>query len=98
VDVNIESSFIVKPLFDYGDIDIASHRAVQQSLSGGGGIWGVSEWGDATWAGDIVSEGTAYIDGVARNMATLFSGSSRYDAPHTIQGMIIHYSPRRRNR
>lgn len=97
-DVSISSDFIVKPLFDYGNLDISSHRAIQMSLTGGGGVWGVSEWGEATWGGALVSEGLAYIDGVAKNMAVLFSGSSRYDEPHTIQGLIVHHSQRRRAR
>jgi len=98
VDVSDYSDFVVKPLFDYGDVDIASHRAEAMNLTGGGGIWGVSDWGESTWGGAAVSEGTAYIDGIASNAAMLFSGKSQYDDPHTIQGITVHYSMRRRNR
>lgn len=57
--------------------------------------WDAFTWDQFFWDGRTLSPSEADINGTAENIALIFSGSSDEFQPFTLNGEIIHYTPRR---
>jgi hypothetical protein len=88
------------PEFGYGNSDLPSAVEGSVSVDGGGGMWGGLEtfWRDFYWDAQLVSTAEGHIDGVGSNLSLFIRSVGTYEKPHTIHGVVIHYSIRGRNR
>lgn len=87
-----------QPEFSYGDPDVGTHRLQTGEVTGGGGYWDVSTWDTFFYDAQLVSSPAFSIEGTGLNMALLFYTSSTVDLGHVLQGMQIHFSPKRLER
>jgi hypothetical protein len=95
--VQAYSTLAVSAEFSYGDqtIGIAADTA---TASGGGGYWGAANWDSFYWDAQTINQPAVRIDGSGVNMSLLFYANNALDAGHTLQGAILHFSPRRAER
>ncbi len=91
------SSFRFNPEFSYGDEDLASHRNQTAEVQGAGAYWdaATSIWETFVWDGRLIQSPEFGIEGTGTNLSLVFYNSSEIDLGHTLQGAIIHYTPRR---
>lgn len=92
------SSIRFQPEFSYGSPDVGTHRLQTGEVTGGGGYWEVDDWDSFFYDAQLVSSPAFSIEGTGLNMGLLFYSSSAIDLGHTLQGMLIHFSPRRLER
>lgn len=81
------------PDFSYGGQGQPS-AVTAQSLTRGGGIWGVDLWSQFVWDGSLIGEAEAYIRGQGINVSLLIQGSTNFERVHTIEGVTYNYSVR----
>jgi hypothetical protein len=99
------------PEFDYSDPYLPYHRPndtipehVAQQIShvilaqGGGGYWDQGQYDQTRWSSALTYTSDVYIDGISRNISTVFTGSAIDEPPHILNSVILHYSPRGRRR
>lgn len=84
----------IKPLFDYNDPQIAAHRLDELNIVGGGSNWDEGNWNQFVWSAQVLSEGRADIQGIARNIALLVYSNTATAKPHTFFDVQITYSLR----
>jgi hypothetical protein len=87
-----------QPIFSYGSTDIASHPFSQLATQGAGGYWDVSNWDQFYWDAPIVSTPEFDVNGTGVNLGLVYYSKSSIDLGHTLQGALIHYTPRRLSR
>jgi hypothetical protein len=85
--------------FDYGDpfeAGATRRTAVAQvfTVTGGGGIWDISNWNQFYWSGATEGLMEAHLDGVGRNMSLLIAGSTSDEPPHLLQGLTLFFTVR----
>jgi hypothetical protein len=85
--------------FDYGsafEVGSTPQDAVAQvfTVTGGGGIWDISNWNQFYWSGATEGLMEAYLDGVGRNMSLLIAGSTSDEPPHLLQGLTLFFTAR----
>ena len=86
------------PAFSYSDPDAPEAQTKSLSVSGGGGYWNIDDWDAFNWTAAVVSTAEQNIDGIGTNMGILILSEATYEKPHTLQGLTVHYSPRRTRR
>ncbi len=98
VDANptTELSLIVD--FDYADPEQAPSLDQQFTIRGGGGFWDEANWDEFYWSSPVNGVAECHISGIGRNMSLTVISSDRYESPHTLQGVTLHYSPRKLKR
>ena len=89
------TSIRFQPEFDYGDAYFASHALQTATGQGTGGFWDVSTWGQFFYDARTVNSPEFDIEGSGLNMALIFYSKSDIDLGHALQGMQVHFSPRR---
>ena len=100
IDAKAATTMSFRPVFNYGDVDDPDARSQILSfddtieISGGGGVWDSSTWGEFYYDSDLVGSAYGYITGVGQNMSLAIESTSTNEEPHTIQGAIVHYSNR----
>lgn len=87
-----------QPEFSDGDPDVGTHRLQTGEAVGAGGYWDVNNFDTFFYDARLVSSPAFSVEGTGLNMALLFYSSSTYDLGHVLQGMQIHFSPRRLER
>lgn len=92
------ASIRFQPEFSYGDPDVGTHRLQYGETTGSGGYWDVNDWDGFYYDSRLVTTPEFSIEGTGLNMALIFYTNSAIDLGHTLQGMLIHYSPRRLSR
>lgn len=80
--------------FSYGDDSEITPSEEELGITEVGGSWDAVDWDDFVWGGPSVSRGIANIEGSGDNFAVIFTSETTYAEPHTLQGIIIHYSVR----
>ena len=85
--------------FDYGspfEVGANAQDAAAQvfTVTGGGGIWDISNWNQFFWSGATEGLMEAYLDGVGRNMSLLIASASADEPPHLLQGLTLFYTVR----
>ena len=86
------------PAFSYSDPDAPEAQTKTLSVDGGGGYWNIDDWDAFNWTAAVVSTAEQNIDGIGTNMGILILSEATYEKPHTLQGLTVHYSPRRTRR
>ena len=89
------TSIRFQPEFDYGDAYFAAHALQTATGQGTGGFWDVSTWGQFFRDARTVNSPEFDIEGSGLNMALIFYSKSDIDLGHALQGMQVHFSPRR---
>jgi len=92
-DSDVEIKF--QPDFSYADPDVPEARTRDLSIDGSGGYWNIAYWNNFNWSGQIISTAEENLDGIGTNMGLLILSEATYEQPHTLQGVTVHFSPRR---
>lgn len=84
----------------YAAAHTASNANQSQSVGAysGGAYWDNSEWNQFFWSDEPVATAQADVTGTGTNLGILAYGNSDSQKPFTLQGFLVHYIPRRRNR
>lgn len=86
----------ITAMFDYGDGEKPVSTGDLFILYGNGGIWNLSIWNSFVWSSAIEGRAEASIDGIGRNAAFVFAGSTTTEQePHILQAYIVYRSPRK---
>jgi hypothetical protein len=83
------------PDFDYGDSSIGVHPSEDITSPGAGGYWNVDSWNEFFYDAKLVNSPSLHVNGAGTNMNLVIYGKSAVDPGHSIDGMIVHYTPRR---
>lgn len=89
------TSIRFQPEFDYGDPYYSSHILQTTTAQGTGGYWDVNTWGEFFYDAKTVNSPEFDIQGSGLNMALIFYSKSDIDLGHTLEGMLVHFTPRR---
>lgn len=68
------------------------------NVDGAGGTWDVSSWDAMYWDAQAINSPTFSMTGTGTNLSLVFYSNTMYDSGHTLQGVVLHYSPRRLQR
>lgn len=88
----------IKPEFSYGDPDVSGHSLREFDISGGGGVWGIDEWGTFNWSSPKDNFGYIDVAGTGTSLALTINCNSNLAQPFTLSSAIIDYIPRRLNK
>ncbi len=89
---------------DFGDYGLSpaitqASEIVQTVVApGGGGFWDSFTWDNFTWDSDLISPPRYDLTGTGRNISLLFYNYADTAAPFTLQGITLHFTPRRNER
>jgi hypothetical protein len=92
------SSIRVQPEFTYGDADAASHITQTETIQGAGGYWDVDNWESFFYDARVVAAPEFSIAGTGTNLSLIFYSKSDIDLGHTLQGVLLQFTPRRLSR
>lgn len=67
-------------------------------INGGGGFWDEVNWDEFYWDAPTEGRGETDIDGIGANISLCLATSGKYEEPHTIHGLTLHYQWRRQRR
>ncbi len=67
-------------------------------FGGRGGYWNEDNWNEFYWSGQDVSTGNVSVSGTGKNYSLMIYSNSEWIPPYTLQGVIVHYIPRRLDR
>jgi hypothetical protein len=68
------------------------------NVFGGGGFWDSVNWNQFQWDGQVISTARALMPGTGENVSFLIFHQAITDASFILQGLVIHYDPRRLQR
>jgi hypothetical protein len=89
------SQIRVSPEFSYGSEDVAAHRTEVLTTIGPGGYWDSAIYDTVVYDAQTVQNPEFSIEGTGTNIGLLAYSNSEIDLGHTIQGALLHYTPRR---
>lgn len=92
------ASIRVQPEFTYGDGDIASHPTQTETVQGAGGYYDIDLFENVFYDARVVSAPEFSISGTGTNVSIIFYSKSDIDLGHTIQGVVLQFTPRRLTR
>lgn len=87
----LESSLFFAPDFNYGSNTVPAYNVA--AIEGGGGYWNIADWDEFVWTSQTVAQAEASITGIGLNMGLYIYTHAVWEAPHLLQGVLIHYSP-----
>lgn len=64
-------------------------------LNAGGGFWDVDNWDEFFWDGQTISTARGDLTGTGENIGFVFFHEGAITLPFTLQGLTLHYEPRR---
>jgi hypothetical protein len=91
------TSLTIIPEFDYGGNNFA-HTAYDAIAVGGGGYYDSALWDEVYWSTTLAYLVDMYLDGVGRNVSMVLFTDAVNETPHTVNSMLIHWSPRARRK
>ena len=83
--------------FSYGSLELPSLSAVDLDVAGGGGFWDESNWSQFLWS-QVEGQAEAYISGIGTNISVVVLSQETYSDPHTLHGIVFHFSQRKLKR
>jgi len=92
-----DTTISVKPGFDFGDIQSASHGRFFLDYQLDGGLWSVDDWNEFAWSAPIMANEPVNVagSGTSINFAIYSESVSR---PHVFYGYTLNYESRRLRR
>jgi hypothetical protein len=85
----------IQPEFTYGDEDAASHVLQTSTVQGSGGYYDVDNYEAIYYDARVVSSPEFGIAGTGTNVSIIFYSKSDIDLGHTLQGVLLQFTPRR---
>ena len=92
------STIRMHPDFSYGSSEVSQHLVQSTATQGSGGVWDIDNWEGFYFDSTLIASPEINIDGSGTNISMVFYSKSDIDLGHTIQGLTIHYTPRRLQR
>lgn len=89
------SSISVTGDLSFGDVNIEQLASTAVSATGSGGYWDVANWDQFIWDASEISQPEISLAGTGINISLVFYSNTKYDHGHTLQGGVMHYTPRR---
>lgn len=83
---------------DYSEGYVPTIKTTTLPITGGGGMWDMSNWNEFYWSSNTVNSGGIEVTGTGRNISILVTGEHVWQDPYTIYGAYVHYIPRRLHR
>ena len=86
------------------EIDYSAAYTPQPSIrsfvlfGGQGGYWDEDNWNEFFWSGQDISTGYIEVSGTGKNYSLMIYNQSAFTTPYTLQGVVMHYIPRRLDR
>jgi hypothetical protein len=68
------------------------------NIFGGGGYWDSIYWNNFDWDAQTISSARASLNGTGENISFLIFHQAIVDSPFILQGLVLHYDPRRLQR
>ena len=68
------------------------------NVFGGGGYWDSIYWNQFDWDGQTISTARASLNGTGENISFLIFHQAITDSPFILQGLVLHFDPRRPQR
>lgn len=68
------------------------------NVFGGGGYWNSVNWNQFQWDGQAISSARAALSGTGENISFLIFHQAIVDQPFVLQGVVLHFDPRRLQR
>lgn len=84
--------------YTFASAEEPGNPAINVNADGGGGFWDISDWDEFKWSTGVVSTARFKLEGAGRNIGLLFYHSSAVESSHSLEGLTLHYSPRRLDR
>lgn len=81
--------------FSYGDTDIPIHINEDVIIGGTGGSWDIANWDEFFWDSESTGSPALSVAGSGKNMSTSIYSKTDIDLGHKLEGLIVHYIPRR---
>ena len=89
------ASLYIIPDFSYGTPDLPSHPSQGAPIQGSGGYFDVDNWDSFFYDSAIIASPAIRITGTGNNMGFIVYSKNQIDAGHKIDGILLHYTPRR---
>ena len=96
--MDLESSVKVSLSAIYGDGVQPEQALTEGVVFGGGGVWDEAIWDDFYWDAPLNGYHSFDLVGYGRNVSILMMTRSKVEAPHTFNGLTLHYAMRRAER
>lgn len=84
--------------FSYADPDTPPSQELDFSLQGGGGFWDDALWNEFFWSSPVSGLAESNLNGIGTNVSVGVLSKTATEQPHTIHGLILHYTMRRLRR
>lgn len=68
------------------------------NIFGGGGYWNSVNWNNFVWDAQSISSARASLSGTGENISFLVFHQGITDVPFIVQGLVLHFDPRRLQR
>lgn len=81
--------------YTYGDVNIEATNAQSFEMVGSGGNWGFANWDEFFWDAQDITQPELSMEGTGLNISLSFYSNTKLDFGHTLQGAVMHYTPRR---
>lgn len=91
---NYAALYII-PDFSYGSPDIPSHPSQEVSIQGSGGYFDVNNWDSFFYDAASIASPAIRITGTGSNIGFIIYSKNKIDMGHKIDGILLHYTPRR---
>lgn len=81
--------------YSYGDPEIQAQRVGDVSVEGRGGFWDLENWDEFYYDSRVVSNPSISLEGDGENVSIIIYSNTDIDLGHKLDGIILHYTPRR---
>lgn len=78
--------------------NLSANNIPVSNVFGGGGYWDNVNWNQFQWDGQVISTARATLGGTGENISFLVFHQSITDSPFILQGLVLHFDPRRAQR
>lgn len=85
----------IHPDFSYGDPNVSQHTVSDVIFLGSGGSWDVDNWESFYYDSTLTAFPSFQITGDGTNISMFVYSKSAINSGHTIEGILLHYTPRR---
>jgi hypothetical protein len=107
LELNALSALALKFAWDLSYSNAESSSAVYNETAsqiqavnvfGGGGYWDSIYWNNFDWDAQAISSARASLNGTGENISFLIFHQAIVDSPFILQGLVLHFDPRRYQR
>lgn len=92
------TEFKISTELSYGSALLPANDLLSQQILGTGGFWDVSNWESFFYDQEIIANPSFRVNGTGINMSITIYNKSSIDLGHKLDGIIVHYTPRRLQR